>query len=172
MFWQNFDHLFWQNCHKNTKLFFRHKSVLKLKNWRKQNQPGIKFYNIECVEFMFGTFLTEIPQNLDFPHFQLFQIFALLHIQPHNRIAKDLLRQSPLRQPVVLLFLLHPCVLHSIVCFIKAASLTNNFLLSSDFYEIASEASLIFSLKQGHATHKRQGRLGMWVMSLLERKIN
>ena len=25
---------------------------------------------------MFGTFLTKIPQNLDFPHFQLFQIFA------------------------------------------------------------------------------------------------
>ena len=28
---------------------------------------------------MFGTFLTAIPQNLDFPHFQLFQIFA--HMQ-------------------------------------------------------------------------------------------
>ena len=27
---------------------------------------------------MFGTFLTEIPQNLDFLHFQLFQIFALM----------------------------------------------------------------------------------------------
>ena len=22
MFWQNFDHLFWQNCHKNTKINF------------------------------------------------------------------------------------------------------------------------------------------------------
>ena len=65
---------------KTQKQLFRHKSVLKLKNWRKQNQPGIKFYKIECVEFKFETFLTEISRNLDFPHFQLFQIFAQLHL--------------------------------------------------------------------------------------------
>ena len=66
---------------KTQKLFFRHKTVLKLKNWRKQNQPGIKFYITECVEITFGTFLTEISQNLDFPHFQLFQIFAQMLFQ-------------------------------------------------------------------------------------------
>ena len=61
---------------KTQKLFFGHKSVLKLKNWRKQNQPGIKFYNIECVEFIFETFLTDLSQKLDFPYFQLFQILG------------------------------------------------------------------------------------------------
>ena len=63
-----------------------HKSILKQKNWRKQNQPGIKFYNIECVVFTFGTFWTEISQNKIFPHFQQFQIFA----QVQNKICSQI----------------------------------------------------------------------------------
>ena len=42
---------------KTQKKFFMHRSILKQKNWRKQNQSGIKFKNIECVIFIFGTFL-------------------------------------------------------------------------------------------------------------------
>ena len=61
---------------KKQKYFFRHKSILKLKNWREQNQAGIKFYNVECVEFIFGTFVTEISRNLYFPHFRLFSNFC------------------------------------------------------------------------------------------------
>ena len=92
MFYQNFDNFFDRIVTKTQTQFFGHKSVLKLKNLRKRNQPGIKFYNIEYVEFISRTFLTEISQNFSFPHFQLFQIFAHVPSQRDTRrktLCKD-----------------------------------------------------------------------------------
>ena len=66
----------WQNWHKKCKIFFPLNYVEKLKIWRKQNQPGNKFYNIWCVYLNIVNMLREILPNIDFLHFQPCQRFA------------------------------------------------------------------------------------------------
>ena len=55
-----------------------------------------------CVKFTFETILTEISQNLRFPHFPLFQIFAQLHITGTQalRSGKVLIRCKKLSDKV------------------------------------------------------------------------
>ena len=70
--------IFVPNWHEKLKIIFLSETAWNWKKLRKQNQSGIKFYYMWSKEFKVINSLTEISQNVDFPHFPLFEIIALM----------------------------------------------------------------------------------------------
>ena len=68
--------IFVPNWHEKLKIIFLSETAWNWKKLRKQNQSGIKFYYMWSKEFKVINSLTEISQNVDFPHFPLFEIIA------------------------------------------------------------------------------------------------
>ena len=72
--------IFVPNWHEKLKINFLSETAWNWKKLRKQNQSGIKFYYMWSKEFKVINSLTEISQNVDFPHFPLFEIIAQLRM--------------------------------------------------------------------------------------------
>ena len=73
-----------ENLPKPQKYFFQFFFVLKPKNWRKQIWSRIEFYNMWYVYLTFEVSWTEKSQNIEFPDFPLFLIFAQLWLTPEE----------------------------------------------------------------------------------------
>ena len=73
-----------ENLPKPQKYFFKFFFVLKPKNWRKQIWSRIEFYNMWYVYLTFEVSWTEKSQNIEFPDFPLFLIFAQRSLQSNS----------------------------------------------------------------------------------------